>query len=283
VRRVTLGDFPPVAQQNPAVSKRMARIVGRAMSLDPSHRFSSLREMGRELLFLAGQRTRITWSLSFGEVMAKRTGNMSALAVSPRKTPQPSRQYGRLSSVAAILFGVVLFGSAAALLWSSRRSDPAGPVVATQALKADSAGRLPTAAQAANTSARPAPTATPAVVPTPVASAAAPPPAAPPPAAPAPAIATPRAMAALPQTSPVKAVVPAPRSAAPEEERATKRRSPSPKAAAPRRRATPRPEPAVATGEAAKPDWAPANKPPAAPAEKRSATSVGTNSAPIFD
>ncbi|HEY8945477.1 MAG TPA: hypothetical protein VIM73_14510, partial [Polyangiaceae bacterium] len=31
-------------------------------------RFKDLREMGRELLFLAGQRTRITWGLSFGDV-----------------------------------------------------------------------------------------------------------------------------------------------------------------------------------------------------------------------
>ena len=37
------------------------------MSLDPEQRFKDLREMGRELLLLAGQRTRITWGLSFGE------------------------------------------------------------------------------------------------------------------------------------------------------------------------------------------------------------------------
>jgi serine/threonine protein kinase len=123
VRRVTTGDFPPIAQQNGALSKRMARIIGRAMSLDPSHRFSSLREMGRELLFLAGQRTRITWSLSFGEVAAKRTGGMGSLSNAPRSTPPPARQYGKLSSAVAVAFGLVLFGSAVALLWSSRSTD----------------------------------------------------------------------------------------------------------------------------------------------------------------
>jgi eukaryotic-like serine/threonine-protein kinase len=284
VRRVTLGDFPPVAQQNPAVSKRMARIVGRAMSLDPSHRFSSLREMGRELLFLAGQRTRITWSLSFGEVAAKRTGNMSALAIAPRKTPQPARQYGRLSSTVAVLFGVVLFGSAAALLWSSRGSDPRGsdaggndasgrdrspPMVATQALKADSAGRLPSVSPPAAASARPAPTvASPALTPSPPRGA-----------SPA---ATPPVVATAPVTAapPAKADVPASRTAAPEEERPAKRRAV--KAAAPRRRPVPRAEPTVTSGETAKPDWVP-TKTPAAPPEKRTATSVGTNSAPIFD
>jgi serine/threonine protein kinase len=276
VRRVTLGDFPPVAQQNPAVSKRMARIVGRAMSLDPNHRFSSLREMGRELLFLAGQRTRITWSLSFGEVMAKRTGNMSALAMAPRKTPQPSRQYGRLSSTAAILFGVLLFGSAAALLWSSRGGEPSGgppPMVATQALKADSAGRLPSVAQPPAVSARPAPTAAPVVTPP----AAAPPAVTPKPVAP-PAVATPPAAAA----PPAKADVPASRTAAAEEERPVKRRAV--KAPAPRRRPIPRAEPAASTGEATtKPEWVPSSKAPASPPEKRNTPSVGTNSAPIFD
>jgi serine/threonine-protein kinase len=141
VRRVTMGDFPPVAQQNPAVSKRMARIVGRAMSLDPSHRFSSLREMGRELLYLAGQRTRITWSLSFGEVNPKRTGNASVLSssASSGSTPPPARSYGRYSSVAAILFGVVLFGAAGALLWSAQSTDPEVPTVALHSLKGEAA------------------------------------------------------------------------------------------------------------------------------------------------
>jgi hypothetical protein len=44
------------------------------MSLEPEKRFRDLREMGRELLLLAGQRTRITWGLSFGDL------NRAALA-----------------------------------------------------------------------------------------------------------------------------------------------------------------------------------------------------------
>jgi Meckel syndrome type 1 protein len=211
--------------------------------------------------------------------MAKRTGNMSALAVAPRKTPQPSRQYGRLSSVAAILFGVVLFGSAAALLWSPRGSEPSGapaPTVATQALKADSAGRLPSAPQTATVSARPAPAVAPPAVtlqraaPSAVAPAVIPP-----------AVAAPPVVAAPLPAAPAKAPVAASRTAAPEEERAVKRRAV--KAPAPRRRPIPRAEPAATSGETTtKPEWVP-NKAPAAPAEKHNATSVGTNSAPIFD
>ena len=52
----------------PQLSKRFERIILRAMSLDPAERFADLRELGRELLLLAGQRTRVTWALSFGDV-----------------------------------------------------------------------------------------------------------------------------------------------------------------------------------------------------------------------
>src|SRR6188768_134125 len=68
VRQVTTGDYPPVATRNPKLSKRMIAIIERAMHLDPSRRFPDMRAMGRDLLGLAGQRTRITWGLSFSEL-----------------------------------------------------------------------------------------------------------------------------------------------------------------------------------------------------------------------
>ncbi|MGC4091511.1 MAG: serine/threonine-protein kinase [Polyangiaceae bacterium] len=67
VQLITLGTHTPSNLQNPLLSKRLARIISRAMALEPGDRFTDLREMGRELLLLAGQRTRITWGLSFGE------------------------------------------------------------------------------------------------------------------------------------------------------------------------------------------------------------------------
>jgi hypothetical protein len=68
VRQVTTGDYPPVATRNPKLTKRMIAIIERAMHLDPHRRFPDMRAMGRELLGLAGQRTRITWGLSFSEI-----------------------------------------------------------------------------------------------------------------------------------------------------------------------------------------------------------------------
>ncbi len=133
VRRVTTSDFAPPSQHNPLLSKRMTKIIERAMSLDPNQRFTDLREMGRELLFLAGQRTRITWSLSFGEVVGRRTGaTLAVVGASPgRNTParqysaRPGqhRLYANRASLAALLFGVTALIAAVLILWSSGTKD----------------------------------------------------------------------------------------------------------------------------------------------------------------
>ena len=128
VRRVTNGDFAPPSQHNPLLSRRMAKIIERAMSLDPNERFTDLREMGRELLFLAGQRTRITWSLSFGEVASRRTGSMAMVGAAPGRSAPPrqysarpgeNRLYANRASLAALLFGVAALVAAVFILWSS--------------------------------------------------------------------------------------------------------------------------------------------------------------------
>jgi len=86
VRQVTTGDYPPVATRNPKLSKRMITIIERAMHLDPSRRFPDMRAMGRDLLGLAGQRTRITWGLSFSEL------SQPALALNPSAPPVTAAQ-----------------------------------------------------------------------------------------------------------------------------------------------------------------------------------------------
>jgi eukaryotic-like serine/threonine-protein kinase len=114
VRRITSGDFPAPAQHNPSISKRMGRLIERAMSLDPRERFGDLREMGRELLLLSGQRTRITWSLSFGEVALKRTGSVAPPGFGSVRPP-PTRQQARRGSIVAVLIGLLVLGGALAL------------------------------------------------------------------------------------------------------------------------------------------------------------------------
>jgi serine/threonine protein kinase len=72
-RLIISGQYTPPTTYKPELSKRLARIIERALSLHPEQRFKDVRELGRELLTLAGQRTRITWGLTFGEVRRDRS------------------------------------------------------------------------------------------------------------------------------------------------------------------------------------------------------------------
>jgi hypothetical protein len=65
------------------------------MSLQPKQRFADVREMGRELLSLAGQRTRITWGLSFGDTGEARpepSASVDRPSESPPSVPPPSER-----------------------------------------------------------------------------------------------------------------------------------------------------------------------------------------------
>ena len=82
VRRVGLGELPAAASRNPELSPRLVAVIERAMQLDPARRFPDLRALGRELVSLAGERTRLTWNLSF-TVLAARAAQSQASAPSP--------------------------------------------------------------------------------------------------------------------------------------------------------------------------------------------------------
>jgi serine/threonine-protein kinase len=123
VGRVTSGDYPAVSSQNPRLSKRMVGVIERAMHLDPSRRFSDMRAMGRELLLLAGQRTRITWGLSFSELaqvaqLARVTGHFPG-GGSPRSEAGVLRPRRR-----RYLLPLALLALAAVTIVGFRRSGP---------------------------------------------------------------------------------------------------------------------------------------------------------------
>ena len=67
VKLITNAQYPSLAELSPRLSKRFVAIIDRSMNVDPNNRFSDMRAMGRQLLLLAGQRTRITWGLTFGQ------------------------------------------------------------------------------------------------------------------------------------------------------------------------------------------------------------------------
>jgi serine/threonine protein kinase len=122
VHMISDGAYRPPDESNPKVSKRLAGIITRAMSLEPERRFPDLRAMGRELLSLAGQRTRITWGLSFGPLRSEVDGRIPAASAPevppPVKRPRPLRAKllpvllsGLGALIAFAMFGIWAVGS----------------------------------------------------------------------------------------------------------------------------------------------------------------------------
>ena len=133
VRQVTTGDYPPVATRNPKLSKRMIAIIERAMHLDPHRRFPDMRAMGRELLGLAGQRTRITWGLSFSEIAqaagADAVGSPLPPVLPRRESQRPPATHGKNRYLAPmVLVGLAI----AAAVWMNWPKPEAQPLATNQ-------------------------------------------------------------------------------------------------------------------------------------------------------
>ena len=109
--------YTPLSEVNPRLSKRFVAIIERAMSLDPRNRFEDMRAMGRQLLMLAGQRTRITWGLTFGP---EGRGPLALATTFDRRTqetpfaPPPQQHTRRRTGV--LLAGVALASAVATML-----------------------------------------------------------------------------------------------------------------------------------------------------------------------
>jgi serine/threonine-protein kinase len=118
VRLITTGEHVRPSAQNPALSRRLESIIERALSLEPEDRFEDVRALGRELLSLAGQRTRLTWGLSFGDttslIPAEHTRKLTerlthARAEAAIAKSRPSRR--RLQSILAVVIPLGLLAS----------------------------------------------------------------------------------------------------------------------------------------------------------------------------
>jgi len=143
VRQVTTGDYPPVATRNPKLSKRMISIIERAMHLEPSRRFPDMRAMGRELLGLAGQRTRITWGLSFSEISqlggSSDTVGMALPAALPRRESQRPTAARKNRYVLPVALIALATGAAVWMNWPKPRA-ASGPQPAWPCRRHDLAG-----------------------------------------------------------------------------------------------------------------------------------------------
>lgn len=122
LRRIVQGDYPPLSRHEARPSEALVRIVERAMNLDPAGRYPDLRALGRDLLMLASERTRMTWSLSFGEArgapLVPRHGGSPLDAVSRVVERLRARWPADFdwSSAAAIAFGLITFAWGIAIL-----------------------------------------------------------------------------------------------------------------------------------------------------------------------
>jgi serine/threonine protein kinase len=107
IRRVLAGSVEPVPMRNGEISRRLIGIIERAMHVDPARRFPDMRALGRELLMLAGQRTRITWGLSFGGPVAGTDPSDLSHSENSMEPPRPrSRRrilYAAVSTLAVAL------------------------------------------------------------------------------------------------------------------------------------------------------------------------------------
>jgi serine/threonine protein kinase len=144
VRLITSGEFPRPSAHNPTLSRRLESVIERALSLEPEDRFADVRELGRELLSLAGQRTRLTWGLSFGdttnllapELTRKLTARLShARDTQSQSRTRPPRR--RMQSVLAVAIPLALLVSGL-VRWSGQ--DAPGAPVAGESLEPASAG-----------------------------------------------------------------------------------------------------------------------------------------------
>jgi eukaryotic-like serine/threonine-protein kinase len=139
-RRVTTGHFPPISEQPIRPSRRLQAIIERTMSLDPNQRFRDMRALGQELLTLAGQRTRITWGLTFGEVAAAvrahHARELDEEATALARTRAPGRRGNRISAWPLLAAGCVGIATVTAFTWSSQREPAATDAQASAAIAA---------------------------------------------------------------------------------------------------------------------------------------------------
>jgi serine/threonine protein kinase len=128
VKLITNAQYPALAELNTRLSKRFVAIVDRAMNVDPNNRFSDMRAMGRQLLLLAGQRTRITWGLTFGQ---EGRGPLPLATLERPSMPAaqlPAAPPRKKRATAMLIAGVaVLSASLTSLFLTPDRDESAGP------------------------------------------------------------------------------------------------------------------------------------------------------------
>jgi hypothetical protein len=142
------------------VSEVMERVILRAMNPDPALRYDHVRDLGRELLEVAGVRTQMLWGRSFGRIDLSdpvlELPNSTPPVALLRRTTRPARKAAPrarnawlgLAAVAAILVSN---------FWGMRAPQHAPRAAAAQVTQTGEASLLPAAAGSPRAVPSPAP------------------------------------------------------------------------------------------------------------------------------
>lgn len=166
LRIITTGAYEPPTHYRPQMSRQLVNIIARMMAIDPADRFADLRELGRELLLLAGKRTRLTWDLSFGEspsALSRRAAVTTVIELAPeahlRTTARPRRRGTVLVLSALATLGLIgaaafaLSGAPLPSLFARKAPAPTASASAVAMPLSPAANRTPQAAAVAGASA----------------------------------------------------------------------------------------------------------------------------------
>lgn len=116
---VSRGEFEPPRKYRPDLSPTLDRAILRAMSREPSQRFSTVRDLGRALCEVADPRTRLLWTPTFGLSDWPTARDTAPLGPSPWMTGSPittsltkrtGRRQGRAAWLGAALLAVLGVG-----------------------------------------------------------------------------------------------------------------------------------------------------------------------------
>jgi serine/threonine-protein kinase len=158
---IAAGEFTKPSSVRFDVSEVMERAILRAMNPDPALRYDHVRDLGRELLEVAGVRAQMLWGRSFGRIdlsepaleASRETAPLALLgpASEPVRSRSPSLSSRHVWFGLAALAAIVLFN-----FWGARAPERVPQAAATRAPQTGEASLRPAAADAVRVGGGPA-------------------------------------------------------------------------------------------------------------------------------
>jgi serine/threonine-protein kinase len=144
---LSVGAFTPPRTLAPDISPGLDRVIMRALSLQPSDRFPTIRDMGRALLELAAERTQMVWGHSFkvpGTDVAPSSRGRMAAVTQPLEPPSVFARHRRLVFGACFIgIGALASALGTAFLHSSGGTRDRAPEASKQEPTVSVAAALP--------------------------------------------------------------------------------------------------------------------------------------------